>query len=175
MTKNLPARVGRRLGEPTRFPAPAFVARQPGQRRVDHGARKHEAEWRAYQAAWQQPINEIRCSAEAFHHQRRYALMLNRKQTARLLRVSVNSVLNWEYGVHPVPFAAYLALLLISQSEHYRLSGEAWRDFELRQRFNPDQRASRKKHGYVVELVDRITGAAFTPDDLRRYSQMTGR
>src|SRR5262249_42878988 len=161
--------------EPTRFPAPAFVARQPGQRRVDHGARKHEAEWRAYQASWQAPINELRCSAEHFHHLRRYVLMLNRMQTARLLRVSVNSVLNWEHGVHPVPFPAYLALLLVSQSEHYRLAGAPWQDFELRQRFNADVRAPKRERGYVVELVDRVTGAVFTPDVLRRYWQMRGR
>jgi DNA-binding transcriptional regulator YiaG len=90
--------------------SPRFALRKPGQRRSDHGARRREVERRAYQAAWQKPLDQIECSAEHFYNLRRNVLSMNRKQAARLLRIGVQSVLNWENGVHPVPFGMFCAL-----------------------------------------------------------------
>jgi DNA-binding transcriptional regulator YiaG len=128
-------------------------------------------EWRAYQAAWQKPIDEMTCTAEAFHHVRRHVLNLNRKQTARLLRVSVSSLINWETGVHPVPFPAYVALLLISESQHYRLASEAWRDWEFIERLPDDAFQTRKggRDNYIHEFVNRRLGLAFTARDLEQH------
>jgi DNA-binding transcriptional regulator YiaG len=152
-----------------KFPAPWFSA--GGRRPVDHGARKRAAEWRAYQATWQTPIDQLECSAQRFYTLRRNVLGLNRKQTARLLRVGVQSVLNWESGTHPVPFYAFLSLFLISESQHYRLANEAWRDWEFKQRYDPDPRI--RKH--VTYIVNRKTGAAFTPEDLNRFDHQMAR
>ena len=154
---------------PANFPPPWFA--EGGRRRMDHGARKRAAEWRAYQAAWRAPIDQLECSAQRFYTLRRNVLGLNRKQTARLLRVSVGSVLNWEQGRHPVPFYAFLSLFLISDSQHYRLANEAWRDWDFVQYFNADQRIMKK----VTCFINRKTGAAFTPDDLNRYSHQMAR
>jgi hypothetical protein len=152
------------------FPVPRTVVRAPGQRRLDHGARSRLAEWRAYRAAWQGPINALECSAEAFYHLRRDVLTLNRKQTARLLRASVNSVLNWEHGVHPVPFYAYLALLLISEAVQYRFANTAWKDWDLAQYYDADPRLPKQKRGYVSKLVNRELDIALTPQDLEKYA-----
>lgn len=151
-----------------KFLPPRFLVRKPGQRRADHGARRHDAEWRAYQAAWQKPIDELECNKDRFFFLRRHVLVLNRKQTARLLRVSINSVLNWEHGVYPVPFSAMLALLLISESMRYRLASEAWRDWEFSQRFNSDVALPTKARRHVTYLHNAKTGACFEPEELNR-------
>jgi hypothetical protein len=140
--------------------------RKPGQRVKDHGARQHEAEWRAYQAAWQKPINEMRGTAEEFYQLRRTVLGLNRKQTGRLLRVSVNTVLNWEHGVYPVPFYAYLALVLVAESVHYKLANEQWRDWHFIERFNADQALPARQRKHVACLVHPESGACFSAEDL---------
>lgn len=151
------------------FPAPRFALRAPGQRKLDHGARARIAEWRAHQATWSKPIDAMECDAQRFHHLRRHVLYLNRKQTARILRASVNTVLNWENGTHPVPFYAYLALVLISESLQYRFANEAWRDWKITQRFNADSKLPHKERGYVAELSNASTGATFLPKDLEDY------
>jgi DNA-binding transcriptional regulator YiaG len=157
---------------PTQFPRPYIAMRKQGQRRKDHGARRREAEWRAYQALWQKPIDKLRTpSGDDFYSLRRNILMLNRKQCARLLRCGVQSVLNWETGRHPVPFYAYLALLLTSESVHYRLASDAWKDWDFIERL-PENAFDRPKRGgsrYITEMVNRKTGAHFTPDELCRY------
>jgi DNA-binding transcriptional regulator YiaG len=159
----------------TKFPRPYVALRQPGQRRRDHGARRREAEWRAYQAAWQKPIDEMRCSPEAFFHLRRNVLVLNRKQCARLLRVSVGAVFFWETGRHPVPFPAFLALQLVSESTHYRLANYAWRDWQFIERLPEDSFAIRRgrRDNEITEIVNRKTGAHFTPDELDHYFAIT--
>ncbi len=157
---------------PTKYPRPWVVRRKPGQRKLDHGARLRAAEWRAYQALWQKRINEISSpTGEAFYNLRRNVLVLNRKQCARLLRVGVQSVLNWETSVHPVPFYAYLALLLISESQHYRLASEAWKDWSFLERLPDDAFQQRKgrRENIITELVNRKLGAAFTPRQLEWY------
>lgn len=151
------------------FPAPRFSLV------ADHGARKRAALWQAYQAAWQKPIDELECSAERFYNLRRNVLSLNRKQTARLLRVGVTSVLNWETGVHPVPFYAYLALLLVSESLHYRLANEEWQDWQMVERFNADGALPRKKQRSVSYLVNRRTGASYTPEVLDYIHEQVAR
>ena len=159
------ARLPKVYTKPSQFPAPWHADGRP---RADHKARKRAAEWRAYQATWYAPIDQLECNAERFYYLRRNVLGLNRKQAARLLRVGVNSVLNWEKGKHPVPFYAYLSLYLISESQHYRLSNEAWRDWEIKQRYDAS-RDGQHKGGDVVYLVNRITGDAFTPQELLSY------
>lgn len=152
---------------PAKFPQPYVAKKKPGQRGRDHGARRREAEWRAYQATWQRPIDAIKCGPELFYNLRRNVLVLNRKQCARLLRVHVSSVLFWETGKHPVPFYAYLALLLVSESQHYKLANDAWRDWEFIDRIDTDSRdqyAGRTRH--ITEIVNRKTGATFTPEAL---------
>jgi transcriptional regulator with XRE-family HTH domain len=156
------------LRDRAKFQPPLFAMRKPGQRRKDHGARKREAEWRAYQGTWQRPIDELECTAEAFYNLRRNALGLNREQAGRLLRVGSQSLLNWEHGRHPVPFYAFLAMLLISESQHYRLANEAWREWEFVQRFDADASLPVKQRKHVATLVNRETGAHFTPDELDR-------
>lgn len=151
---------------PTKYPRPYVAMRKPGQRLKDHGARQREREWTAYHATWQRPIDELVCTAAAFYNLRRNVLVLNRKQTARLLRVGVKSVLNWETGAHPVPFYAYLALILIAESEHYRLASFAWRDWNFIDRMSEDSFAKQK---IITEIVNFQTGAHFTPDELNRF------
>ena len=140
--------------------------KRPGQRLRDHGARRRENAWRAFQAAWQKPINEMRGTAEEFFHIRRNVLVLNRVQTARLLRVTKDSVLKWEHGVHPVPFYAFLALLLISESVHYKLANEQWKDWHFAERFDADQVLPAKKRKSIAYLIHRRSGACFSSDDL---------
>ncbi len=164
-------RAGRKPGQLTQGPPPLFAKRQPGQRTLDHGAQNRIAEWRAYQATWQKPIDEIEFNAERFYNLRRNILGLNRKQTARILRAHTNSILNWENGTHPPPFYAYLALLLISQSLHYRLAHDSWKDWEIVERFNSDSRAPAAERKHVAALVNRTTGAHFSPGDLDRYNE----
>jgi transcriptional regulator with XRE-family HTH domain len=157
------------LAEQRKFLPPRFLVRKPGQRRADSGPRRRAEEWRAYQATWQRPINELECDRERFFSLRRYALNLNRKEAARLLRVSVGSVLNWERGTHPVPFYAYLALLLVSESLHYRFASVQWRDWEMVQRYEAGQ-GHRNRRGYRAELVNQRLGLWFSPKDLERYA-----
>jgi hypothetical protein len=157
--------------KPTKFPPPWHA---DGRRRADHGARKRISQWRAYQATWRKPIDQLECNAERFHYLRRHVLMLNRKQTAQLLRVSVSSLLNWESGVHPTPFYAYLSLLLISESQHYRLANEAWRDWEFTEILDAS-RHGQHKGGFVTYISNRKIGAAFTPEELERYSLQMSR
>lgn len=160
---------------PAKFPPPRILVPRkrrddPNRARADHRARKRENEWRAYQATWQRPINQLKCSAERFYDLRRNVLVLNRKQAARLLRVGVTSVLNWETGVHPVPFYAYLALLLVSESQHFRLANWAWRHWEFIQRVDSDSRNQYSGHElHITELVNRKTGTHFSPQELDRF------
>ncbi len=163
---------------PQKFKAPRFAVREgivdthkdrrtwPRALRAMQKARKREAEWRAYQATWQKPIDEIVCTAEDFYQLRRNVLGLNRHETARLFRVSVKKVLNWERGTTELPFYAYLALLLVSQSQHYRLANEAWRDWEFGERYDANARLPMKRQGQVFFLVNRKTGAYFEPEHL---------
>ena len=159
---------------PTKFPQPYVAKKKPGQRVRDHGARRRESEWRTYQAAWQKPIDAMpACSPELFYNLRRNVLVLNRKQCARLLRVHVSSVLFWETGKHPVPFHAYLALLLASESQHYRLASEAWRDWQFIERIDTDSRYQYKNRvRHITEIVNHTIGAHFTPSDLERFHEL---
>lgn len=167
---------------PTKHPRPWVALRKPGQRKKDHGARKREAEWRAYKALWQKPIDEIRDpEGEDFYQLRRNVLGLNRKQCARLLRVSVSSVLFWETGRHPVPFYAYAMLLFVSESQAYRLASYQWRDWRFVERFNSDAVLPRKQQRSTAYLVNRRTGACFSSEDLdyiylqvQRLAQLEG-
>lgn len=143
---------------PRQFLEPRFTVKG------DHTKRKRWAEAQAYRATWVRPIDAIpNPDGQEFFNLRRNVLGLNRKQTARLLRVGVQSVLNWERGTHPVPFYAYLALKLITESLHYKFSVEAWKGWELTQRFDAGVRG---KNQYVTELVNRETGAHFSPENL---------
>lgn len=155
------------------FPPPYVSRRKPGQRRKDHGARKRDAEWRAYQGAWMKPINEMRCTAEDFHHVRRNVLVLNRAQTARVLRTSVSSILNWELGTHPVPFHAYLALVMISESLHFKLENEQWRDWRFEAWYNHAPGLPARERKNTAYLVHRASGACFSSADLLQiHTQM---
>jgi DNA-binding transcriptional regulator YiaG len=154
-----------------KFPRVEFARKAPGQRVRDHGARRREAEWKAYQASWQTPINELKCDAGAFYTLRRHVLNLNRLQTARLLRVAVNSVLNWEHGTHPVPFPAFLALHMIAQSLQYHFADTAWRDWELRCHWDevPGRRKVSGNAQYSTYLYNRRTGYSHTPEQLNQF------
>lgn len=154
------------------YPRPWVVLKEPGQRKRDHRARRREKEWKAYRALWQKPIDQIRTpTGEDFYNLRRNILLLNRKQTARVLRCGVQSVLNWETGRHPVPFYAYLALQLMSEATHYRLASAAWSEWQIIERTDTDstRQYSKRGSGIVTELIHPPTGAAFTPDQLKRF------
>lgn len=84
--------------------------------------------------------------------------------------MSVSSLINWENGVHPVPFYAYLALLLVSESQHYKLASYDWRDWRFIERGNTDSRQQyRGRESRITELVNPTLGAAFTPRQLENY------
>ncbi|MBT0962053.1 hypothetical protein [Denitromonas iodatirespirans] len=61
-----------------------------------------------------------------FRHMRKYVLQLTRQQAAVYLRVSPRTIAAWETDASAVPFSAYEALRLLSESPEFRLSHRRW-------------------------------------------------
>lgn len=130
-------------------------------RRTLHAARKQAAQHRVFLACWHGRVDELQCTPERFHELRRDVLLLNREQTARVLRVGRSTVANWESARNPVPFTAFLALLLIAESERYRLApDEQWRDWEFIQWLPHGQKNP------VTFFVNGKTGSCHTAEDM---------
>jgi DNA-binding XRE family transcriptional regulator len=53
---------------------------------------------------------------------------LDRAGAAKLLRVSERTVLNWENGVHEIPYSAYKVMRLLTYSQ---LPGSAWKGWHF--------------------------------------------
>lgn len=77
--------------------------------------------------AWLIASNPARkVTGTGFRHFREYGISLTRDQVATYLRVSVRTVAAWETDATAVPFAAFEALRLLSESAAFRLSHETW-------------------------------------------------
>jgi transcriptional regulator with XRE-family HTH domain len=118
----------------------------------------------AYVAAWSQPYMQIRqADGEEFFQLRRHVLQLSRADVARLLRVAKNTVWDWETGRTRLPFCAFFALRLISESLRFRLASEAWRDWELDEHCVVSGNTEMREATY---LRNSKIGACFEPHDL---------
>lgn len=74
---------------------------------------------------WVQMSQRFVISGEVFRSMR-LALNMNPGQCAAYLRVSVQTIFNWEGGKTPVPFACFELLRVISESVKFKMSHPGW-------------------------------------------------
>lgn len=129
--KNSPARLGAALAQAlppsdrSRW-AYCMAGRNPDIDDAEAVARISKAFGRKH-PAWIIASNPARkVTGEAFRTLRESVLRLTRLQAATYLRVSARAVGTWESGKAPVPFAAFEALRLLSESREFRLSHPMW-------------------------------------------------
>lgn len=125
---------------------------------------RREAARRAFHVTWRAPIDRLACTAEAFRELRRDVLNLTQRDTARLLRVSLASIKHWERGKYPTPFAYYLALLLISEGERYRMAPAEWEGWQFVEHYDAGLRR------IISAMVNPTAGLSFTNDQLENFA-----
>jgi DNA-binding XRE family transcriptional regulator len=79
-----------------------------------------------YHPMWLIQSQEKTVSAQNFKMMRELMLKITRKQCAAYLRVSENSVCNWERGKSSVPFIAFELMRLVFESVNFKLSHKHW-------------------------------------------------
>lgn len=79
-----------------------------------------------YHPMWVIQSQSKSVSAGYFKHMRKFMLNMTVEQCAAYVRVSSNTVRNWEAGKVTVPFAVFELLRVVFESAHFRLSHKDW-------------------------------------------------
>lgn len=78
-----------------------------------------------YHSMWVQMSQRFVISGEVFRSMR-WALNMNPEQCAAYLRVSVQTIFNWEGGKTPVPFTCFELLRVVSETVRFKMSHPGW-------------------------------------------------